>query len=163
MSLVGAREKEWHRQREAEWSALLVNTEFLHAGDRTPATVAGLILFGSNPSRFLPQAKIDAMAFFGSEKDYETRERCTLHGPIVGLEDSDGSLIEPGFVEQAMDFVRRNASAVTLQDGIRSQTQWDYPTEAVREAIINAIVHRDYLLSGTDIEFAIYSDRLEVV
>ena len=39
----------------------------------------------------------------------------------------------------------------------------DYPEEVIREAIVNAVVHRDYLLSGTDIELSIYTDRLEII
>ena len=38
-----------------------------------------------------------------------------------------------------------------------------YPREAVREAIVNALVHRDYLLSSTDIELSIYEDRMEII
>jgi ATP-dependent DNA helicase RecG len=41
--------------------------------------------------------------------------------------------------------------------------QWTYPEEAVREAVVNALVHRDYLLSGTTIEISIYEDRLEII
>ena len=126
-------------------------------------TVAGLLLFGSRPSRYLPQAKIDAAAYFGREKDYDARERRTLRGPIVRLKGADGAVLEPGLVEQAVEFVRRNIETVALEDGVRRQPRWDYPEEAVREAVVNAIVHRDYLLSGTDIEIGIYSDRLEVV
>ena len=162
-SLVDLREQEWRAAREAEWSSLLVNTELLDDGARRPATVAGLLLFGSNPSRFLPQAKIDAAAYFGREKDYDARERRTLRGPLVRLKGAGGAVLEPGLVEQAVDFVRRNIETVTLEDGVRRQALWDYPEEAVREAVVNAIVHRDYLLSGTDIELSIYSDRLEVV
>ena len=143
----------------AEWSSLLVNTELLDDGDRRPTTVAGLLLFGSDPSRYLPQAKIDAAAYFGPEKDYDARERRTLRGPIVRLKGVDGDVLEPGLVERAVDFVRRNIETVTLEDGVRRQARWDYPEEAVREAIVNVIVHRDYLLSGTDIELSIYSDR----
>ncbi len=163
MSLVDLREQEWRAARETEWSSLLVNTELLDDGDRRPATVAGLLLFGRNPSRYLPQAKIDAAAYFGREKDYDARERRTLRGPIVRLKGVGAAVIEPGLVEQAVDFIRRNIETVTLEDGVRRQARWDYPEEAVREAIVNAIVHRDYLLSGTDIELCIYSDRLEVV
>ena len=50
-----------------------------------------------------------------------------------------------------------------LEDGVRRQERWDYPEEVIREAVVNAIVHRDYLLSGSDIELSIYSDRLEIV
>ena len=161
--LVEDREREWHAARETEWERLLVNTEFLHEEDPHPATVAGLLLFGVNPSRFLPQAKIDAAAYFEPEKDYDTRERTTLRGPIVPLIGADGGLLEPGLVDQAVEFVRRNIETVRLQDGVRREERWDYPPEAVREVVVNAVVHRDYLLSGTDIELSVYADRLEVV
>ncbi len=162
-SLVDYKEQKWRAEQEAEWTALLVNTEFLDDSARHPATVAGLLLFGSNPGRDLPHAKIDAASYFGSEKDYDARERRTLGGPLVPLHGSDGSVLEPGLVELAVEFVRRNIKTVTLEDGIRRKARWEYPEEAVREAIVNAIVHRDYLLSGTDIELSVYSDRIEVV
>ena len=156
-------EREWHAARETDWERLLVNTEFLHEEDPHPATVAGLLLFGVNPSRFLAQAKIDAAAYFGPEKGYDAKDRSTLRGPIVPLIATHGGLLEPGLVDQAVEFVRRNIETVRLQDGVRRKERWDYPPEAVREAVVNAVVHRDYLLSGTDIEISVYSDRLEVV
>ena len=162
-TLVEDEEQQWHETREAEWESLLVNTEILDDGNRRAATVTGLMLFGKDPSRFLPQAKIDAVAYFGSEKDYAARERGTLRGPIVRLEGVDRTELEPGLVEQAVQFVRRNIDTVTLEDGVRRQERWDYPEEVIREAVVNAIVHRDYLLSGSDIELSIYSDRLEIV
>ena len=66
-------------------------------------------------------------------------------------------------MEQAIEFVRRNIETVRLQNGVRREERWDYPADAVREAIVNAVAHRDYLLSGADIGITIYSDRLEVV
>ena len=161
--LAEDREREWRAARENEWESLLVNTEVLYEDDPHPATVAGVLLFCADVSRFLPQAKIDAAAYSGSEKDYDARERRTLRGPIVPLVGAGGDLLEPGLVEQAIEFVRRNIETVRLRDGIRREERWDFPGEAVREAIVNAVVHRDYLLSGTDIELSIYSDRLEVV
>lgn len=151
-------------RREADWRYLLANTEFLGGeGTLRGATVAGLILFGTNPSRFLPQAKIDAAAYYGSDKDYDAKERCTLRGPLTPLGAADGTLLEPGLVEQAMAFIRRNIETTQLEDGLRRRERWDYPAEALRETIVNAVVHRDYLLSGTDIELSIYADRLEVI
>ncbi len=161
--LAEDREREWRAEQEAAWESLLVNTEFLHEDAPHPATIAGLVLFGRSPSRFLPQSKIDAVAHPGTEKDYEARERRTLRGPIVPLKGVDGSLLEPGLVEQAVEFVRRNVETVRLRDGVRREERWDYPAEAVREAVVNAIVHRDYLLSGADVELGLYADRLEVV
>ena len=161
-ALAEAREREWRDAQEAAWESLLVNTEMLDE-DEHATTVAALMLFGKNPDRLLPHAKIDAAAYFGTEKDYDAKERCTLRGPILPLQARDGSLLEPGLVEQAVDFVRRNIETVRLADGVRREEHWDYPREAVREAIVNAIVHRDYSLSATDVELSIYADRLEIV
>ncbi|MDP3723790.1 MAG: ATP-binding protein [Candidatus Omnitrophota bacterium] len=161
---VELRERQWIEEQRVAWEALLVNTEFLDSAERHPATVAGLLLFGKNPKRFLPQSGIDAAAYDGREKDYAARERSSLRGAMVALRAADGSLVESGLVEQAVEFVRRN-TVVTAQlaDGARREERWEYPEEAVREAVVNALVHRDYLLSATDIELSVYSDRLEII
>ncbi|MCP5114198.1 MAG: ATP-dependent DNA helicase RecG, partial [bacterium] len=139
-------------------------TEFLDDGERHPATVAGLLLFGKNPKRHLPQSGIDAAAYAGPEKDYSARERRSLRQPMVALRAADGTIVESGLVELAVDFVRRNSVvAAGLVDGARRVERWEYPEEAVRECVVNALVHRDYLLSGTDIELSLYSDRLEII
>lgn len=155
---------QWKEEQREAWESMLINTEFLDDRERRPATVAGLLLFGKNPKRYLPQSGIDAVAYDGPEKDYAARERSSLRQPMVALRAPDETLVEPGLVELAVDFVRRN-SAVTakLADGARREQKWEYPEEAVREAVVNALVHRDYLLSGTDIELGLYSDRLEIV
>lgn len=149
---------------EEAWQTLLVNTEILsEESGRTPATVGGILLFGQQPNRFLPQAGIDAAAYTGVEKDYAARERRTLRGPLVPLY-GERDIIDNGLTEQAIEFVRRNTSVTARLEGdARRLEQPDYPTEVIREAVVNALVHRDYLLSATDIELAIYSDRLEII
>lgn len=146
------------------WQSLLLNTEFLiEEDDRKPATVAGLLLFCPNPNRFLPQAGIDAVAYPGKEKDYAAKERLSIRSPMTALLGNEG-IVENGLVEQAVEFVRRNTGvASSLADGARREQKWTYPEEAIREAIVNSLVHRDYLLSGTTVELSIYEDRLEVI
>jgi len=162
--IADLRLQRWREQQQKEWESLLINTEFLDDAERRPATVAGLLLFGKNPKRFLPQSGIDAAAYDGPEKDYAARERASLRGPMVALRAADGGMVEAGLAEQAVEFVRRNTAVVAqLADGARRNERWDYPEEAVREAVVNALVHRDYLLSGTDIELSVYSDRLEII
>lgn len=162
--IVESQEKEWKEQARAEWESLLINTEILDDSERHPATVAGLLLFGTNPNRFLPQAGIDAVAYPATEKVYEALERQSLRGPMVALRGANGSLVESGLVEQTIAFIRRNTEVgAALAEGAARQEQWAYPEEAVREAIVNALVHRDYLLSGTNIELGIYQDRLEII
>lgn len=151
---------------EDDWVTLLTNAEFLvdAADDTKSASIAALLLFGSNVNRFLPQAGIDAAAYPGREKDYATLERSTLRGPMTPLLTLDGQSVENGLVEQALDFVRRNTpTTAALDAGGRRAERRAYPDEAVREAVVNALIHRDYLLSSTDIELSVYADRLEVI
>jgi ATP-dependent DNA helicase RecG len=72
--------------------------------------------------------------------------------------------VEAGVIEQALDFVRRNIEvSAWIEDGGRRQERWDYPLDAVREAIVNAVAHRAYTITFSDIELSIYADRLEVI
>lgn len=163
------RQQEVPRDEDIDaWHSLLVNTEILNGDDGFfPVTVAGLLLFGKNPNKFLPQAGIDAAAYPTTEKGYQAIERVTLRGPMVPLlRQSDGQieLLEAGLVEQAIAFIRRNTKVeVQLSSGARRVEKREYPEEAIREAIVNALVHRDYLLSASDIELSIYADRLEII
>jgi ATP-dependent DNA helicase RecG len=146
---------------EVTWKALLFNTEIMVEDG---ITVSGILLFGRMPNRFLPQAGIDAVAFPGVDKDYAALERSALRGPITPLLNDAGGIVEAGLVEQAIAFVQRNTTvAGQLEEGgARRENLSAYPREAVREAIVNALVHRDYLLSSTDIELAIFDDRLDI-
>ncbi len=145
---------------EQAWQSLLVNTEIM---TEEGVTVGGMLLFGKTPNRFLPHAGIDAVAYPGTEQDYDAQERAALRGPMTPLLSEGGDIVENGLVEQALDFAQRNTRAVVEAEGGRRKKRPVYPPDALREGIVNALVHRDYLLTSTDIELAIYSDRLEIV
>lgn len=147
------------------WRQLLVNTELM-VEDRSRAipSAGGLLLFGTKPNRFLPQAGITAVAYQGSAKDYAAIERAVLRGPAVALLTAAGEVVEAGVVEQALEFVRRNTVAKAwIDEGGRRQERASFPHDPVREAVVNAIAHRDYTITVTDIELSIFSDRLEVI
>ena len=75
-----------------------------------------------------------------------------------------GNDVEAGVIEQALDFVRRNIEVTAwIENGGRRLERWDYPLEAVREALVNAVAHRDYTITVTDIELSIYTDRIEII
>lgn len=147
------------------WQRLLINTELMEEDrGRGIPSAGGLLLFGMRPNRYLPQSGITAVAYLSAAKDYEAKERAVIRGPGVALLSEGGAVVETGVIEQALDFVRRNtAMAAWIDDSGRRQERWDYPSEAVREAVVNAIAHRDYTITVTDIELSIYSDRLEVI
>ncbi|MCB0330723.1 MAG: putative DNA binding domain-containing protein, partial [Bdellovibrionales bacterium] len=156
------RQQEIPKEGDLEgWRTLLVNTEIMV---EEGVTLAGLLLFGESPNKFLPQAGIDAAAFPGTEKDYAAQERSTLRGPMTMLGDTKGELLESGLVERAIEFVKRNTGVTaTLENDARRVERPAYPPEVIRETVVNALIHRDYLMAHTDIELGIYSDRLEVI
>ena len=147
-------------ENEEAWQSLLINTEVM---TEEGVTVGGMLLFGATPNRFLPHAGIDAVAYHGTEQDYDAQERTALRGPMTPLLSEDGDIVENGLVEQALDFVQRNTHVVVEARGGRRVERPVYPRDALREGIVNALIHRDYLLTSTDVELAVYGDRLEIV
>ena len=153
------------RDDQQGWVQLLSATEFLVEGVREPVpSLAAVALFGTSAARHLPQSGIDAVAYPGLEKDYAAIERTTIRGPLAPLMTSTGDLVEPGIVDSAVAFVRRNVGVrAELVDGTRRVETRGLPDEPVREALVNAVIHRDYLLAHTDVELGVYPDRLEIV
>ena len=137
---------------EDAWLSLLINTEIM---TEEGVTVGGVLLFGATPNRFLPHAGMDAVAYPGTEKGYDAQELAALRGPMTPLLSQAGYLIENGLVEQALDFVQRNTGIVVEACGGRRVERPVYPPDALREGITNALIHRDYLLTGTNVELAV--------
>lgn len=146
------------------WRRLLLNTDLLvAAGDREYASAAGLLLFGENPNRRLPQAGVTAAAFAGVNKDYNTVDEESLRGPITPVVSKRGATVDRGVIDRTVDFVKRNMGSIAWLDGGRRRRRRALPHDAIREAIVNAVVHRDYAYEGTDVEVSLYADRLEVI
>ena len=120
------------------------------------------MLFGSEPARFVRQSGIRAVCYAGTTPDYATRTDEDLRGALTPLGQADGRLMETGLVEQAWDFMRRNTQPSSRIERGRRIDGWEYPEAVFREAMVNALVHRDYSIAGTDILLAIYADRLEI-
>lgn len=148
----------------SKWNSLLINFDFMIASeDLVTASVDGILLFGKNPKRYLPQSGIRAIVYPGSSPNYETITDQELKGPMTPLFSQDKNLLESGLVEQAIDFIKRNTGRNSrLEDGSRRSDRMDYPEEVIREVIVNALVHRDYSIAGTDIFITIFSNRIVV-
>jgi ATP-dependent DNA helicase RecG len=110
-------------------------------------TWAAILLFRKDVKHFLSQAAIHCGRF---------KEE------IIVIDDRmiEGTVIEQ--VDEAMDFIRKNINVQFVMTGRPAREQiWDYPLEALREALINAVCHRDYTIpSNTDVR--IYDDKLIV-
>jgi ATP-dependent DNA helicase RecG len=149
---------------EDAWTRLLLNVDIL-VEDRGRAipTVGGLLLFGTNPTRYLPQSGITATAYPGLDKDYTTVDEDLIRGPLVSSISQRGRITEPGVIDRAVDFAARNMGTTAWLDKGRRRRKKAYALEAVRETVVNAVAHRDYTIAITDIELSLYSDRLEVI
>jgi len=146
-----------------EWERLLRNLDLMTvSAGRTVATIDGMLLFGRTPRRFLPQSGIRALSYPGATPDYAARADEELRGALVPLCAANGSITESGLVEQALDFVNRNTEPAAYIEGGQRIDRPVYPSAVLREGIVNALVHRDYSVAGSDITLAIYSDRVEI-
>lgn len=151
-----------------EWQARLLGLGFLtEVAGNIYCTIAGLVLFGKNPRRYLKQAGLRVMAFNSTDKQYQAILDDILDGPMVGRWDvADGGkrLVDGGIIERFMEQMRPFISqdGAVIDEGLRRDSQWLYPLEAVREALVNALAHRDWT-RFIEIEVASYSNRLEVI
>ena len=111
-----------------------------------PTWAAGL-LFCKEGRRFLSQAVVHCGRFKNQTLVIDDR---LIEGPLFEQ------------IEETMDFVRKNTNVKFVMTGKPEREEvWDYPLEAVREAVINAVCHRDYTIMS-HIEIRIYDDELIV-
>jgi ATP-dependent DNA helicase RecG len=128
---------------------LLVNINA--AIDKKP-TNAGILFFGKNPLRFISHAQLRLVRIKGIK----------IYDNILDRLDCDGTLWE--MVDQAEDFIRKNIRLLGFRtdQSFRREDRFEYPIRALREAIINGLIHRDYF-SLADVRVFILDDRIEVV
>jgi ATP-dependent DNA helicase RecG len=113
-------------------------------------TNAGILLFGKDPQRFIRGAYITAVRFAGSEM-----------GDVFTRQDITGTL--PDQIRRAELFLLDNLRrGVQLGAAMERDEQFEYPMEAARELVVNAVSHRDYSIQGDDIRLFIFAERLEV-
>lgn len=157
-------------ETDAAWQRRLTRLGFMVSPEESAAalcTLAGMLLFGRTPRRSLPQAGIRWMAFAETSKEYQALDDAVLDGPLVAL--SRGSAeegfetLEPGLIDRIIERMTPFISSESNKpdDTLRRRRNWHYPLEAVREAILNALVHRDWTRMP-EVEIASYSDRLEI-
>lgn len=134
------------------WPDLLQNTKIIAKmeDDILHPTVTGLLMFGSMPQNHLPSAFIEAAVYRGTDR---TSDDLVHAESIKGCLDSQ--------IEDAVRFVDR----FMLKPARKPAGRTDHPQydiHAIREAIVNAVAHRDYSILGSKIRVFLYSDRIEI-
>jgi ATP-dependent DNA helicase RecG len=128
------------------WSNLRITTE--HQGRQVP-TIGGLLLFGKDRFARFPDSWIQAGRFAGTNR---TRL----------LDSVEIRSFLPRAAEEALAFTHKHLTRESIVEGIRREDRWSVPLVAIREALMNAIVHADYAQQGAPIRIALYDDRIEI-
>ena len=131
------------------WQVLQSRSCLAGSGAGLRPTVAGLLLFGRDPQRWVPQADLIAARFSGPTVT-DAFMRQTLRGTLLQQ------------LRAVEVFLRDHLREIVSLDGMQSRRRLEYPLEAVRELVVNAVAHRDYSIAGDGIRLFIFSDRLEV-
>jgi ATP-dependent DNA helicase RecG len=156
-------------QSTEDWEQRLTGLGFLVDRPDGPATctIAGLVLFGRSPRRCLRYAGVRWMSFEGDTKEYQAQDDSVLDGPLVALwEGRPGAgrnIVEDGLLERLVDRMRPFISEEggTINAGLRRESSYRYPFDAIREALLNALIHRDWTRS-IEVDVVNYGDRLEL-
>ena len=110
-------------------------------------TIGGMLLAGKTD--YLEYARIKCARFKGTNMDI-----------FIDQKEFTGPLYRQ--VEEAMKFAHIYIALSGKVEGLQRIDRYEVPLEVIREAIVNAVVHRDYSISGSDIKFAIFEDRIEI-
>ena len=116
---------------------------------RLVPSTGGILLFGRDRARAFPDAWIQAGRFSGTDKTTLV-DSAALMGPL------------PKIIEAAIAFVHKHGLRGFEVAGLRRTDTWSLPPVALREAIVNAVVHADYAQRGAPLRISIFDDRVEI-
>ncbi|MBI2087303.1 MAG: putative DNA binding domain-containing protein [Deltaproteobacteria bacterium] len=117
-------------------------------------TMAALLLFANDPARWHPRCGIDFVKYEGTERQHGSAlnviRRIRFEAPLFRL------------IDEAVGRIREHIRERTILHDLFFRERLEYPAFAWQEALVNAVAHRDYSLSGAPVEVWMFDDRLEV-
>lgn len=118
--------------------------------NRNCATNAGVIVFGKDVLLRFPGSYVQYVKFAGKSLGDEVAEARVFDGNLLELMWKVSRFIESSFTEKPV-----------YESGLQERIIWDYPPEAMRELLVNAVLHRDYQ-SNSPVRFYFFEDRIEI-
>ena len=118
--------------------------------NRVVPTCVGILLFAEQPERFLPGAYVDLVLYKHEEADGNAADRKRFFGPV------------PEQIEQTVSWLRASPlnPVVSVKDGGGRHDFPAYDDRALQEAVVNAVVHRDYEVRGSQVIINMFPDRI---
>ncbi|MEK7274029.1 MAG: RNA-binding domain-containing protein, partial [Candidatus Desantisbacteria bacterium] len=136
---------------EEETLHILINTGILSEEDgKRVCTVGGILLFGKEPAYIFPSAEVVFVAFSGKSVTDEILDRKILKGTLSSN------------VDDICKTVYVNLPVSESIEGFKQKRYWPITEKALREGVVNALVHRDYAISGASVRIFLFTDRLEI-
>ncbi len=135
---------------EKDVASLLINTDVLT--DNKHVTVAGLLIFGTYPQKFLKNSSISYAHFAGTGLNDELIDRQVIEGTLAFQIDTALSVVKHNIME---------ASKIEKAKRVVKSTR--YPDKVFRELLVNACVHRNYAIHGSRIRILQFDDRIEFI
>ena len=135
--------------KESDKERLLVNTDLMTSEGEV--TVAGLLVFGINPQKYLHNASISFAHFEGNSLDDELLDKRVIEGTLDYQIDTCLASIKNNIKDPSV-----------IKGGKTVSTNYLYPDKVFREIIVNACLHRNYAIVGSRIRVFLFDDRLEV-
>lgn len=136
---------------EDEQHSLLVNTDILvEHENKWVASVGGLLMFGKQPQRRLPQSSIMFAVFKGDDITDELIDKKEITGTATELIDKTVSLLQL--------YIPKPSTI----EGTQRKEVTHIPPKVLREAVVNAVMHRDYSISHRKTQVHVYSNRIEI-
>lgn len=136
---------------------LLVKSSF----ENHVCSIAGLILFGKNPGRFLPQHGVRVIHYRGEDIETDSISDTVFRAPLARIIKMN-ELRRSGLVDNVMQHLSEKLAIEKIsEDGITRIREWIIPKRILRELLVNSIIHRDYTRNGIN-EIRIFSNRIEV-
>jgi len=126
--------------------------------DKGEPTVAGLLLFGRKPQMFRPKTGLTLVRFKAGSGAGDSVRPSDQHDQP---QEIGGPL--PTIIKNTWEILRLELHPTTAVNGLTRSELLDYPALAVREALVNAVAHRDYEITGRQIEVRLFDDRLEII
>jgi len=135
-------------QDDGEFLMKLKLVSYDEEGDLYP-TVGGVLMAAESPEKFISNAFIQAVCYYGTDYGSEQLDALDITGPLDVQ------------IKEACKFVKRNMKVRAIKNPGRIETP-QYALNAVFEAVVNAVAHRDYSIYGSKVRLHIFTDRLEL-
>ena len=139
-----------YEESEETIKRILINADILKENNNDVlCTVGGLLIFGRTTESKLPQSGISFVHFNGNDITEELIDKKNINGTL------------PDVLEQANVVLKNNMKTYSTIENLKRKDKEEYPNVVLREVIVNALVHRNYSITGSKVRILMFQNRIE--